>query len=86
MLRKLSQKFGYSLLLSQHTYKYFLVCLRELIDCVSAQDLITKKMSALLTITDAHLQELKKVWIRWHNLKVGIIFLTNIKKYQISRR
>ena len=76
-VEKIVTEVWYSLLLSQHTYKYLLVCLRELIDCVHAQDL-TNKTAGLLRITDAHLQELKKVWIRWHNLRVGNVFLANI--------
>ena len=76
-VEKIVTELWYSLLLSQHTYKYLLVCLRELIDCVHAEDL-TNKTAGLLRITDAHLQELKKVWIRWHNLKVRITFLTDI--------
>ena len=72
-VEKIVTELWHSLLLSQHTYKYLLVCLRELIDCVHAQDL-TNKTAGLLRITDAHLQELKKVWIKWHNLRVRIIF------------
>jgi hypothetical protein len=59
----------YSILLTEPTYKYLLLCLRALIDCPRASDL-TNKTAGLISINDAHLKELKNVWIRWHNLKV----------------
>jgi hypothetical protein len=59
----------YSILLGEQTYKYLCICLRDLIDCPCADDVMTKT-AGLISIDNTHLKELKNVWIRWHNLKV----------------
>jgi hypothetical protein len=68
-VEKMVTEAWYSILLSEQTYKYLLVCLRALIDCPRAKDLTTKT-AGLISINNAHLKELKNIWTRWHNLKV----------------